>query len=226
MLHDLLHDTNLYESNRRDDDQYRQQLVAKLGEWCGATRSATASSATASSAAASSAAASAASSSSSSTADANAAASKYLELVRQLESYRTHEYQALAALLRVQRLCRVSHATAANVVLRPCAGPGMGCGTTFTRKVAAPVIALYLSLTAEIALYLDQREERSDTTIAQQRGTSTMDPGFLCSGPQIRNVQHYYGRQLTPTLNPRPEPKRAVLPYGRPTLTQTPTFTP
>ena len=132
-----------------------------------------------------SAAAPAAASSSSSTADANAAASKYPELVRQLESYRPTSIRPSPRCYACRGLPRLPCHRCQRGVRR---APGLVRGVArLYCKVAAPVIALYLSLTAEIALYLDQREERSDTTIAQQRGTGTMTR-FLCSGPQIQRA--------------------------------------
>ena len=85
------------------------------------------------------------------------------------------------------------------------------------RKSSAPMIALYLTIPSEQALYLDERsllnadKARSYLTAKEQSG----DPGFLCNGPMLRKfgetgprmvISHGVLREHNPPPPPKPQP--------------------
>ena len=96
LLHDFLYETDLYESNMKDDSDYRAQIIEKLGQWRGALHSEATEAAAAAAAAAagggeapkpppSSSAVETVARATETARRAEAAAALYLDLVRQLE---------------------------------------------------------------------------------------------------------------------------------------------
>ena len=132
LLHDLCFDTNLYDSNQKDGDEYRGEespLVKRLDAAAGA-------------------AARRAGGAAPTQEQRDEAAARYLRLVRQLEGTKGPTLARIASLLKVQRLLDgggIGGGYHGNVQLKDASSSG--------RKKLAPAIALFLALPSDCLLY-------------------------------------------------------------------------
>ena len=160
LLHDFCFDTNLYDTNQKDGDEYRGEespLVKRLNAAAGA-------------------AAGRAGGAEPTQEQRDEAAARYLRLVRQLEGTKGPTLARIASLLKVQRLLDgggIGGGYHGNVQLKDASSSG--------RKKLAPAIALFLALPSEEALVLD---ERAAAKAAAEAGDfeKAGDPGFLVLG--------------------------------------------
>ena len=176
-LHDLLYETDLWNTNKKDDDKYREVTAAKLAQWAGA-----AGAAAALGAASDGKSPRTASPQKGQLRHEEEAAGLYLRFVRELEGTKQHHLVMLATLLGVQRLKSGGQQRKADTSQRPpeLAGTLNGVG----RKSLAPVTALFLALPCEMALYLDEREGQGRQALGKAEMAG--DPGFLVTGPPLR----------------------------------------
>ena len=105
----------------------------------------------------------------------------YLRVVRELEGTKSQELQNLGKLIGIQRLKSSGLGGASGPPKDSIAGLKLDSAlNSLARKAAAPVIALFVTLPCETALYLDERAEcaAKNMTVQQMGG----DPGFLING--------------------------------------------
>ena len=188
LVHDLLFDTELYDSNNKDDDKYRADLAAKIGAWKGGLTDDDGAPVEAAK-------------------REDAAAARYLDLVRQLEGLGSRYLCVLPPLIGCQRVVG-GNMRQANVALNERV-------STLAKKAVCPLVALFFTLPTEAALYLDEREGIQYERAGCQGG----DPGFLCNGQDLRANQGAYSEcliirhgRIVKRYQPPPQPPKAPLP--------------
>jgi len=219
LMHDLLYATDLYNSNNKDDDAYRKSIAEKISQWTGAPPIATAAATGAAGVGTGATAAAPATAPKSEDEKRmqmdkveNDAAELYLRLIRELEGTKAPTLIQLAVLLGVQRVKNPKQKDVDVPQLTDVV-------TSIGRKALAPIIALFLSVPSEQALYLDERDGRQTMTVHSQAG----DPGFLINGPPFPGTLIIVqGRIITPRPPPRPMPQYRPFPQYSPFLQRPP----
>lgn len=180
MLHDLVLETNLWNTNRKQDSEYRSSIVDKLGLWRGIEGAGSEQPA-------------ATASDGSSTAKATReelAASMYLRLVREAEGLKTPQLNALASLLGVSRLKSTGSRSNSTTGKYSVQGGWTLSTVMLNRKMQASVCALFLTLPTEIALYIDGAE-------ANKSSSTKSETPFWCTSPSASTLRTANGVRLT-----------------------------